>query len=661
MTFINNNIHTTLRNCLKAKKSRVKTVNLSIYLNTIKMSSWHPENEISISDSEDEDEQLSQVFHGRDAIIFVIDANLYHNPEQLDSALNLIRSSFLSGLLVSDKDLMGLVFANTENSPEPQERDCLEAIVMPDHCAVFLPPRQLNASLVEHYLRFVETSHNDFGEVYGVANEGGANFAHVLRLCLDLVEHCTYSVDNSTIVYLTDKETPHAPQSEGFRQALQKAADLSGKEIDFQVIPMLDFFNYDVFYKEFICLVRNIEMDSFEPGNPQRLREILADRKLKQNFVRRSLGHFKFSLGPDLSLSAQYFNFFQKDKGPRKVLIRRTDGQVVQRHRQIQVFKKNEETNELTQAREINVTDAWYEIVGSSPIRLSTEQVNRVRNLHPPGMMLLGFKPRSELSKALFYKTYNFMYPDDEHIIGSKRLFRALWERCKARDKIAICLFMCKRKSMPRYVALVPVSKSDADDNSYYSLLTNDGFKIVYLPCSSQIRDVDLSEWNSVENHAPDEGIEICKKLVKKFRLDYKPGILCDPDLDQLQSKLLALAFNVKFETLGSQYFPNPEQQDQRIEALLPKFQEIFGEDVEVAKKRSATTSSKAETSNAPKMPKLTAENLNDRDFVMKMVDNKGLNSCNKDQLMQILEKHFAKKVAKTIKKQDLLDIIYSY
>nr|XP_013109142.1 unnamed protein product [Stomoxys calcitrans] len=625
------------------------------------MSSWDPQNEISISDSEDEDEDFKAVYHGRDVILFVVDANLYNEPDRLNEALNLIRSAFLSGLLVNDNDLMALIFANTEHSPEPYEPDCLEAIVMPENCAVFLPPRQLNTAIVEHFLRFVETSPNDFAEVYGVSSGNGTNFAHLLRLCLDLVQHCTYSVDNSTIVYLTDKETPHSAQSEGYRQALQKASDLSAKEnIEFQVIPMVDIFNYDVFYKEFICLVRDIEIDSFEPANPQRARELLADRKIKQHFVRRSLGHFKLSLGSDLSLSAQYFNYFQKDKGPRKALIQRTDNAIVRRHRLTKVFKKNPETSELEQPRAINITDAWYEInLGSSAIRLSYEQVNRVRNLHAPGMMLLGFKPRCELSKALFCKSFNFMYPDDGHIIGSKRLFRALWERCKARDKIAVCLFMCKRKSMPRYVALVPVSKDDAESDSYYSLLTNDGFKMVYLPCSSYIRNVDLAEWNSVENHAPDEGVELCKKIVKKFRLDFKPGTLCDPELDQLQSKLLALAFNVKYEPLGSQYYPNTEQQDQRIATLLPKFEEIFGEDVEAAKKRPAS-SNRGEASSVAKTIKLSADNLSNKDYVLQMIRNKSLGSCTKDQLVQILQTHFNKKVAKSTKKPDLLDILYA-
>ncbi|XP_073821160.1 inverted repeat-binding protein [Musca autumnalis] len=626
------------------------------------MTSWHPEDEISISDSEDEDDSLKRVYHGRDAIVFVVDAYLYHQPDFLMSAFSLIREAFLSGLLVNDKELMALVLANTKNCPEPNEANCLDAIVMPENCAVFLPPRQMNTAIVKHYLEFLETVSEDFEEVYGVCeNDTPANFSHVLRLCLDLVDQCTYSVDNTTIVYLTDKETPHPVNSEAYGHALQKASDLSGKEVEFQIIPMWDEFNYDVFYKEFICLVHNIELDSFEPMDPQRLREMLADRKFKQHFVKRSLGHFKFTLGPDLALSAQYFNYYQKAKGPRKISIRRTDNAVIQRKRLTKVFKKDPETEELTDGRLINITDAWFEInLGNTPIRLSYEQVNRVRNLHEPGMMLLGFQPRSCLDNFSYSKTSNFMYPDDGHIVGSKRLFRALWERCKARDKVAICLFMSKRKSMPRYVALVPESREDAETGSHYSLVTNDGFKIVYIPCASYVRELDPSEWNSIENSASDEQVNICKNIIKKFRLSYNLTMFCDPDLDQLQTKLLGLAFNVTNENSGSHYFPDAEKQDKRIEAIIPKFQELFGEDEEPAKKRSAT-SSKADGSNAPKVPKLSADNLNNKDYILDMANKKALDSCTKDQLLQILEQHYNRKVAKSTKKQDLLDIIYNY
>lgn len=622
------------------------------------MSSWSPDFEISISDSEDESDQLLRNVQGRECILFIVDAKLYSIPELLENALLILRSAFLSGLLVNDKDLIGLIFVNTMNSPEPLEPNCLENIVMPEKCAVFLPPRQLNTFIVKNFLGFVETAPAQFGEIYGSLENGeSCNFSHVLRLCLDLVKDCNHLVSNTTIVFLTHIETPHDPNSEGFRQVLQKAADLKNKDVEFHLIPMIDVFNYDTFYKEFICLIQDIDIDCFQPPDPKRIREMLANRKFKQHYVRRSLGHFKFSLGPNLMLSAQYFNYYQKQKKPTKMLLQRTDSAIVRKHRITQVSKYDAECDTFNE-RDINIKNAWYEInLGYEKLRLSYEQVNRIRNIHPPGMVLLGFKPMASLKDAIYSKTANFMYPDDLHIEGSKRLFRALWQKCLERQKIALCLFMCKRKSMPRYVALVPIEEGGADSDDYQFCIANSGFKIVYLSCSSYIRNFNLSDWNVVENQANDEEVAVCEKLMKKFRLDYNPDILCDPTTDQLQSKLLSLAFNVNYETLGSQYFPKPEDQDVRIAKILPAFKEIFGEEAASAQKRCLDD--KSSTSNRKKAK--TVIDIKNKDCVMQLIKDQALSSCSKDQLMQILEEHFDTTPIKSTKKQQLMDMIYQF
>lgn len=68
------------------------------------MSSWSPENEISISDSEDEGDTLKKTYYGRECYVIVVDANLYNSPELLENALVMIRGAFLSGLLVNDRE-----------------------------------------------------------------------------------------------------------------------------------------------------------------------------------------------------------------------------------------------------------------------------------------------------------------------------------------------------------------------------------------------------------------------------------------------------------------------------------------------------------------------------------------------------------------------------
>jgi len=615
------------------------------------MTAWNPDLDILLTDSEDDEDILKKEFTGKEAIVFVIDANLFKESNLLWEAMKIIRNAMISGLLINDKDLIGVVFANTEKSPLPKEAKSLDTIVVPKNCAVFLPPRQLTKPIVEHYVSYLKVLDRKFGEDYGIAvPDGCGNFDQMLRLCLNLFNNCGYKLDQSRIVYMTDRNTPHPPNSREYQISMLKAKDLEGREVEFHVIPMIDDFDYDVFYKEFICLVRDIELDSFCPPDAEQLRKILEDRKLKQDFLRRCLGHFSLSLGANLDLSVQYYNYFEANKYPKKVKINRKDNAVVAEKRVILIRKMDEETNEVIEETQIKSNEGWFEInVGEMPIRITPEQMDRIRNLHAPGMKLLGFKPKSCLPNNFFYKPSNFMYPDDKKINGSKKLFRALWERCYEREKIAICLFMRKRKSIPRYVALVPVASEDVKDSkSFRSLLIGDGFKIVYLPMAKHIRDSNFKDWNSIENSASGDGVEFFNKVIKKLTVEYQPQLIVDPTLENLQSNLLALALDIKTENDENIVMSKTEFQDKRIEDYLPDLDTIFGTDVQ-AKKRSAASSSTA--GQAPKVPKIDETDLKSYDYVESLIKDNRIPNCTVAQLREILINHFGIKVPKTATK----------
>ncbi|XP_030373672.1 ATP-dependent DNA helicase 2 subunit 1 [Scaptodrosophila lebanonensis] len=633
------------------------------------MEAWDPERDVVLTDSEDEEDiAMKRDFNGRDAILFVVDANLAavaadeennaSKRARLMEALNIIRSAFISGMLVKDKDLMGLVFANTEHQPLPQEASCLDNIVLPANCAVFLPLRQLTKPIVEHYLEFLDTADTHFAGDYGLAEpDGRGNFANMIRLCIDLLEKCGKKLNNAKIVYMTDVQEPVDPSSNEFQAAVQKAKDLEGKEFEFHVIPMVDNFDYEPFYKEFISLSRDIEPDAFQVPDAKQLRELLEDRKLKQDFLRRCLGHFSLSLGPDLNISVQYYNYFLRRNYPKKVKILRRDNSLVQTKRSIMVRKKDAESNEVTHEYQIKMTGGWHEIkLGDMSLRITTEQFNGVRNMHPPGMMLLGFKHRSSLSGMLYSKPSNFMYPDDQKIIGSRRLFRALWQRCLEREKIAICLFMSKRKSTPRYVALVPVEADDTEsEQSYRSRISGDGFKIVYLPTEKQIRQIDWTEWNNVANTATEEGIDLFQKIIKRLRVnEYQPYCYRDPHMDELQNNLMALALNIKSETETN--VTDTKVQDERLSKFWDDYDSIFGPEEAPAKKRTAKST--AEGASAPKLARVDDANIKDYDFVQQLIKDDKLIGCTANQLRTILKEHFQVKMPASANKSVLVERI---
>uniref|UniRef100_A0A1A9V4M5 Uncharacterized protein n=1 Tax=Glossina austeni TaxID=7395 RepID=A0A1A9V4M5_GLOAU len=262
---------------------------------------------------------------------------------------------------------------------------------------------------------------------------------------------------------------------------------------------------------------------------------------------------------------------------------------------------------------------------------LKDKEVNRSDNANVKGKrlckQLLGFQ-----SKIFYCKPCNFMYSDERYILESKSFFRTLWERCRARDEVAI-----------RYVNNRNVT-NDAMKGSYYSLLPKDGVKVVYLFYTSYARHVDFKKWNSLENRASNEEVAICEKLVRKLRLKYNPSLLSDPEMDHLQSKLLTLAFDQKFEILGSQHFPDPQSQDTVIARLLSEFEETFG--YRTGSEESCHLYSPL-ASTKSKAAKLVVENLNKKDYVIQMMNNRALDPCTNQQLMQTLDEHFNKSVPK--------------
>ena len=101
-------------------------------------SSWRPDVDVILTDSEDEENELvNKGFMGREAILIVVDSNLYAHYSRFVEALELIKGAFITGSMVNDKQLMGIIFANTEMSPDPFEPGCIDNISIASNCAVF--------------------------------------------------------------------------------------------------------------------------------------------------------------------------------------------------------------------------------------------------------------------------------------------------------------------------------------------------------------------------------------------------------------------------------------------------------------------------------------------------------------------------------------------
>jgi ATP-dependent DNA helicase 2 subunit 1 len=82
--------------------------------------------------------------------------------------------------------------------------------------------------------------------------------------------------------------------------------------------------------------------------------------------------------------------------------------------------------------------------------------MNRIKNLEPPGMTLVGFKPRSLIKPYHNLRTSYFLYPDEEHISGSSQFFDSLITELAKQNLVGILKLVPRNNQELRFAAVFP-------------------------------------------------------------------------------------------------------------------------------------------------------------------------------------------------------------
>ena len=115
----------------------------------------------------------------------------------------------------------------------------------------------------------------------------------------------------------------------------------------------------------------------------------------------------------------------------------------------------------------------------SEMIAFEPEEVVEMKTFGTSGLTLIGFKPRDAIKKYFHIEPAQFLYPDEKVVLegishvrlsekqkyfvlffqsveGSTTLFSGLLKKTLERDVIAICRYIPRKNTPPRFVALVP-------------------------------------------------------------------------------------------------------------------------------------------------------------------------------------------------------------
>jgi ATP-dependent DNA helicase 2 subunit 1 len=371
---------------------------------------------------------------------------------------------------------VGVLLFNTEKSPDPDGPGMTEdPLPVSKNCAILIPMQQIEDETIR-YVKNLGKSDDFMGFDDKFGHSVDAKISDVLWLCSTMFSNCGKKIHIPQIFWFTSEDAPHKAGSAEHSQAFQKAKDLQQFQLDFQIFPMKENFNGDLFYRELLAQVLDIDVEDFPFPAPEFNEKVLLRRLVRQGYRRRALGYLNVELSDKAKFGVGIYSFARKSVIPKPTKIARdTNEQIIAKrsYKYADIVEGNDGiVDDVETKLEYNKTlepamAVKYQLVGDEKILFTPREAFEIKQLMEPKIKILGFKPSSVIADRHHVKSPYFIYPSDNSIKNSTVLFRTLWERCLSQNKVVICVFSMRLRATPRLAALVPQEQAEEDGEVY--------------------------------------------------------------------------------------------------------------------------------------------------------------------------------------------------
>ncbi|EGD75913.1 hypothetical protein PTSG_00622 [Salpingoeca rosetta] len=432
------------------------------------------------------------------------------------TAVKAVHSALRNKIVCSDKDLVGIVFFSTEHRKGDSD---------PEHVYILQDLDVPSAEQIQ-LLESIADGEYDFSEHIGSSDRYSLNDA--LWACGNLFSNVRTKVETKRILLFTNVDNPHSTDDDLRRQLETKARDLTDLGIEIDLMHMSSDaakFNMDAFYRP---LVVNAD-DEPEAQVSQGFESLLARVRCKAQ-KKRARMTIPWQISDDFFISIKVYNLVgSATKASYTWLDGRDNEEVTSKTR----FFCSETSSPLLS------TDMKYSFTyGGEKIVFDKTEVDQMRTFGSPGLLLLGFKPRSALHKEYNVKKSSFIYPDESLVGGSTRVFAAFLDRCLRLDRVPICRLIPRANSPPEFVALLPQEERVDEDGNQ---VVPPGFHIITLPFAEDMRSLKKKKGPE----PTEEQVGAMKKLIKSMNFTgFSSEKFENPSLQKHYSVLEALALN---------------------------------------------------------------------------------------------------------------------
>uniref|UniRef100_A0A1I7TF15 Ku domain-containing protein n=1 Tax=Caenorhabditis tropicalis TaxID=1561998 RepID=A0A1I7TF15_9PELO len=331
-------------------------------------------------------------------------------------------------------------------------------------------------------------------------------------------------------------------------------------------------------------------------------------------------------------------------------------------------------------------------VLGGEKIILDGEQYEFMSEVNSKGVDVIGFVPLDRVDREVSVVSSKIIQPNDQTTVGSTSIYRALLDRCWARQQAMVCKYQSRSKQKMRIVALVPFKKDMTliepklcgDDDEEMedkkpdllrleqqraqvdsSEWLHEGFMLVGLPFREELRD-DFRRFEEQQTVLTTEStkdqIDTMKKFVKRLTMSYNPSFYENPRLLSERSALCLEATGEELierkDTLEPYYqIPNRLQRvGTEIEKIVETFHLTDEMKEEKAKPKAGGKKRKTaeESESEPSAKKVMT--------IRECIEAGQMTNFKKDELLSMAIEHCeAPKSIKSKTKNDIISLIELY
>lgn len=586
---------------------------------------WDPEENERRAEEDDGDDELDESNYKaqKDAVIFAIDVSestLKKPPgsgskkDDTDSivmaALKTASQVMQQRIISQPKDMMGILFFGTEKT---KVGDMVGASLDPyTNCYLHIDLDVPSAADVRALKNMAETGKDPDGILKPA--KGSVSIYNMLNCANTTLMTNAPNFGSRRLFIITDNDDPHAGDRLERERAVVRAKDLFDLGVTVELFPVTrqgQNFDLNKFYTD---IIYRDPFAATDPDNPDEIKtlktgdgisllnSLISNINAKQAPKRAYFSKMPLHLAPGLDISVNGYPILHRQAIQRSCYLwmNGDEKQIVQG----QVIKTEEGSMRTVEKNELK--KAYKFGSGGDYVYFKPDELEQIKQFEGKCLRIIGFKPRSMLPPWAAVKKSAYIFPTEADVVGSTRVFSALWQKLLDSDKMAIAWYIARKNAVPQIVAILP-SRNPSDEDSGTQFLPA-GLWLYPLPFVDDMRDLTSLKSQPVVR-ASNDLVDKMRIIVENLQLPkgmYDPSKNPNPSL-QWHYKVLqhiALDETVKEEGKSDLTVPKFKQINKRVGQYQVEFKETVKSEAAAVQKQLAIKRDAEEEADEDERPK---------------------------------------------------------